>query len=81
MNNSENIRHTFNSIEEISLKRENVLSEIRESSTEIGLLWKDLFRREEPKKKGLTFSTLMNTGSGLIDGFLLAWKLYHKFKR
>lgn len=77
----ENKRNTFNSMREISQQREKVLAEIRKEGEEIGLLWKDLFRREEPKKRGITIASILSTGTGILDGALFAWKLYRKFKR
>lgn len=72
---------SYNTLHEIRLRKETILSEIRNDNQQISILWKDLFRKPEPKKKGLTLATVMNTGAGLIDGFMLAWKLYRKFKK
>lgn len=81
MESLENSHHAFGSMREIRQQREKVLSEIRKDSSEIGLLWKDLFHSHEPKRKGITIASVLSTGTGILDGFLLAWKLYRKFKR
>lgn len=81
MNTIENKRPAFGSMREISQQRKKILTEIRKDNEEMGLLWKDLFRSNAPKKKGITFTSILSTGTGLLDGALLAWKLYRKFKR
>lgn len=81
MESQGNKRYAFTSISEISQKREQVLAEIRQDSKKMGLLWKDLFRNETPRKKGINLASVLNMSTGLFDGFLLAWKLYRKFKR
>ena len=72
---------SYTTLHEIKLRKETILSEIRNDNQKINILWKDLFSKKEPKKRGFTIATVMNTGAGLIDGFMLAWKLYKKFKR
>lgn len=72
---------TYNTLHEIRLRKEALLAEIRMDNQRINILWKDLFRKPEPKKKGFTLASLMTTGAGVADGFMLAWKLYRKFKK
>lgn len=72
---------TYNTLYEIKLRKEAILSEIKLSNQQINILWKDLFRKPEPKKKGFTLASLMTTGAGVADGFMLVWKLYRKFKK
>jgi hypothetical protein len=74
-------RETYRTLHEIRLRKEVVLSEIRRDNERMNILWKDLFRKPKPQKKGFTLSTIMTTGAGLADGFMLAWKLYRKFKK
>lgn len=72
----------YNTLHEIRLRKELILSEIRRDNQQINVLWKELFRKpEQNKKKGFTMASLMTTGAGLADGFMLAWKLYRKFKK
>jgi len=81
MSDMENKRRAFTSISEISQERERVLAEIRKDGDQMGVMWKDLFRNEAPRKKGFNLASMLNMGTGLLDGFLLAWKLYRKFRR
>ena len=72
----------YNTLHEIRLRKELILSEIRRDNQQINVLWKELFRKpEQNRKKGFTIASLMTTGAGLADGFMLAWKLYRKFKK
>lgn len=74
-------QNDFTSLEEIRLRKEKVLTDIREDSRQINKLWSDLFRDDTPRKKGITLSSVINTGMSFMDGFLLVWKLYKKFKK
>lgn len=69
---------TLRSIEE---RKRQLLKEIRQDSDKMTKLRKELFAKPLPAKGGLKAQGLMNTGVGLLDGLLLAWKLYRKFKR
>lgn len=73
--------NAYNTLQEIRLRKQVLLSEIKRNNQQINILWKYMFRKPEPKKKGLTLASLMTTGAGLADGFMLAWKLYRKFKK
>ena len=73
--------NAYNTLQEIRLRKRVLLSEIKRNNQQINILWKNMFRKPEPKKKGLTLASLMTTGAGLADGFMLAWKLYRKFKK
>lgn len=73
--------NAYNTLQEIRMRKQVLLSEIKRNNQQINILWKNMFRKPEPKKKGLTLASLMTTGAGLADGFMLAWKLYRKFKK
>ena len=72
---------TYSTLHEIRLRKETILSEIRMNNQQINILWKDMFRKPEPKKKAFSLSSIMTMGTGMADGFLLIWKLYRKYKR
>lgn len=73
--------NAYNTLQEIRLRKQVLLSEIKRNNQQMNILWKNMFCKPEPKKKGLTLASLMTTGAGLADGFMLAWKLYRKFKK
>ena len=83
MNNEIQHTTTYSSLREIRQRKEALLHDIRRDNKQMGKLWKDLFAKPEKssRKKGFNLTSLMGTGMGVIDGALLAWKLYRKFKR
>ena len=66
---------TYSTLHEIRLRKETILSEIRMNNQQINILWKDMFRKPEPKKKALSLSSIMTMGTGMADGLLLIWQL------
>ena len=70
--------NAYNTLQEIRLRKQVLLSEIKRNNQQINILWKDMFRKPEPKKKALSLSSIMTMGTGMADGFLLIWKLYRK---
>lgn len=81
MNNNVGKQTVYTSLQEIRQRKETVLSELRKNNKQISKSWNNLFHDNEPRKKGFTFSSVLNTGIGFMDGFFLVWKLYRKFKR
>lgn len=72
----------YRSLEELQRGKEQILEKIRKDSADFGSKWHSMFYdNTASSKKGLNMSTLINTGAGLFDGFMLAWKLYKKFKK
>lgn len=73
----------YKSLEEIRMRKEALRSAIRTDDQQIKTLWADLFHKPDtlmaatPSKR---ISGLMSTGAGLLDGLILGWKLYKKFK-
>ena len=77
--------HTgFGSLQEIRDRKEALRRQISKSDGNIRLLWRQLFTKPEPLAS-LTptkrVSKLMSTGAGVLDGVILGWKLYRKFKK
>lgn len=76
---------TYESIDEIMARKQLLLKNIQKDAEKIDVQWHSLFKKPEGLKKNATTSqrlnTIINTGAGALDGFLLAWKLYRKFKR
>lgn len=76
---------TFQTIEEIRIRKALLLKDIQKDNDKIDLLWHSLFHK--PKTFGQTtapskrINSLLSTGTGLIDAAILTWKLYKKFKK
>ena len=74
---------TFSSLEEIEAYKQEVRQEVHNDEQHIAQLWKELFYKEEsrmPKTPLQKVMGMVNMGSGVIDGLILGWKLYRKFK-
>lgn len=73
----------IHTLEEIVMRKDMVRENLHNDDKKIKELWGSLF--ETPNLKSPTpakrLTGLMNLGAGFIDGAILAWKLYHKFKK
>ncbi len=76
---------TYKSLSDLRLRKEMLKNDILKDDHEARNLWNDLFHKPEAFKKDATPSKrihgLMNIGAGAVDGIVLGWKLYRKFKR
>jgi hypothetical protein len=76
----------YKDLNDIRLRKKVLRTDIVKDDQNIKKLWNSLFhnhnetinRNSSPSKK---FSVLMNTGASLLDGVILGWKLYRKFKK
>lgn len=76
---------SYQSIEEIRLRKAALQKEIEADSAKIDEKWHSLFKKPEALSKSATpsqrISGIISSGTGVLDGILLVWKLYRKFKR
>lgn len=76
---------SYQSIEEIMLRKAALQKEIEADSAKIDEKWHSLFKKPEAMSKSATpsqrISGIISSGAGVLDGILLVWKLYRKFKR
>ncbi len=74
---------TFQSLTEIRMRKDKLLEGIQKDEGHIKSLWNGLFHQPSthsfniPSKR---FSSIMSTGASVLDGLILGWKLYRKFK-
>jgi hypothetical protein len=73
----------YNSLDDIREGKQKLKQDINTNEEQIRTLWKSLFKPvdEGMTKRGRRWSTVINTGAGVVDGLLLGWKLYRKFKK
>lgn len=75
----------YRSLEEICLRKEMLLKDIQKDDQQIMQLWHGLFHKPVALRQNATPSkrigSLMSTGAGILDGIILGWKLYRKFKK
>lgn len=72
----------FNSLDEIEAYRDQLKLELHKDEEHIASLWKGLFCKEEPRRPKTPMQrvlSMVNVGSGVLDGVILGWKLYRKF--
>ncbi len=67
--------------------KQQYMTQINRKEEDISKLWDNLFHEKEPARSGLFGSPtqraldIVSSSTALIDGALLGWKLYRKFKK
>lgn len=78
-------KNQYCSLTEIRLRKELLQKEMETDSEKIKQQWNSLFVKPKAFSKSTSpskrISSLMSMGAGALDGMILAWKLYHKFKK
>ena len=80
----ETLPSSYKSLEAIQTRKDALLKDIRKDDQQLRLLWGNLFHKPtmlvsaSPSRR---ISGLMSAGAGVLDGAILAWKLYRKFKK
>lgn len=77
---SVDLTEKINTLEDIAACKARVKEEIRKDEKRISQQWHSLFDDGERKNTNKWMS-LVNTGMGVVDGAILGWKLYRKFKK
>lgn len=74
---------TYHNLDEIRLRKAQLLTDIAKDSNRIRKDWNHLFHKSGSKTNtpSQRFSGLMTTGASVVDGIILGWKLYRKFKK
>lgn len=74
----------YNSLLALRARKMELQKQLEDQEQNISSLWHDLFHNEEsqlPKTPTQRIMSLASTGMGVIDGAILGWKLYKKFKK
>jgi hypothetical protein len=85
-NNNPAASSSYSTIEEIEIRKATLLAEIQKDDGKLRAQWHSLFAKpidafsksSTPSKR---INGLINTGAGVLDAFILGWKLYRKFKK
>lgn len=72
---------TIGTLEDIELKKAFLREDIKKDETKMGKMWHDMFYQEVPPSGMARVMAFVNSGAGVIDGLILGWKLYHRFKK
>lgn len=73
---------TYHTLDEIRLRKAQLLTDITKDSAQMQKLWNRLFHKQAKGKStpSRRFSGWISTGASVADAFILGWKLYRKFK-
>ncbi len=75
----------YRSLTDIRLRKEALRKDIEADDAKIKALWSSIFTRPDAfshnASRSKRVTSLISMGMGTLDGALLAWKLYRKFKR
>ena len=66
---------TYQTLEEIQIRKEKLQSDIQQENDQIGILWRTLFAPQKASSKGELVASLVSNSITAIDGFLLMRKL------
>ena len=72
--------HEFRTLEEIRLRKEEMIDQIQEDSTKFSGLWNQTFIKREGNTKGDYISGLIANSVTAIDIFLVVRKLMKNYK-
>lgn len=67
--------NTYNTLEEIQLRKQELQAGIEEQNEQISTLWRELTTPQESSSKGELIANLVANSVTAIDGFLLVRKL------
>lgn len=73
----------YNSLSELSAYKDELRKQLEDDERQIKRLWNTLFKQPKPTRQTTAqrINSMLSIGGGIIDGALLGWKLYRKFKR
>lgn len=72
----------YQSLDDIMRRREQLRKEIAVSNAHIKTLWGSLFKKPvAAATPGNRLRSVINVGAGALDGAILAWKLYRKYRK
>lgn len=76
--------HTYQSLDDIKTQKNIIKKDIAANEKNISRLWNNLFRKDTPKMAATPsyrISQIFTTGASVLDGLILGWKLYRRFKK
>lgn len=73
----------INNLQDLAAQKEELRVNMEKSEKEIKNMWNELFHKKNPTPTTPTqkLLSLASSSAGLIDGAILGWKLYKKFRK
>lgn len=85
MADSYNSTTSYNSIDEILARKALLRKDIEKDSERLDQQWHSLFKKPAALAKSSSpsqkLTSVISAGASALDGALLVWKLYRKFKK
>ena len=71
------------SLAQLAVYKKHLKEAIEQDEKEMKKMWNSLFKKTSSTRKSPSqkLSSILSMSGGIIDGALLGWKLYRKFKR
>ena len=70
---------TYNTLEEIQMRRDQLTESIEQDKVLIGNLWDELFTKREDATKGELIASIVTKSITAIDAFLMVRKLINNY--
>lgn len=78
-------QYEYQSLADLRMRKEAIRKDMEKDETKFNKLWNSLFHKPDAFSTSASASKRLNSmlsiGMSTVDGAILAWKLYKKFKR
>ena len=75
---------SYRTLEDIEARKDEIRLQLRQSDKQMKEMWHSLFRKPDslaslsPTRR---ITSLLSNSATVVDGLILTWKLYRKFKK
>ena len=69
----------YKSLDDIRARKEELRQSLRQDNQSMKTQWNGLFHQEKSNLPSRRLANIMSTGAFVLDGVILAWKLYNRF--
>lgn len=78
-------QYEYQSLMDIRMRKETIRKDMEEDEVKFNKLWNSLFHKPEALSSSASaskrLSSMLSIGMSAMDGTILAWKLYRRFKK
>ncbi len=72
-------KHTYHTLEDVQLRKEELQAEIQKQNEEISVLWNELFIPRKANTKGELIANIISNSITAFDAFMLVRKLMNQY--
>ena len=69
----------YKSLDDIRARKEELRQSLRQDNQSMKTQWNGLFHHERTNSPTRRFANIMSTSAIVLDGIILAWKLYNRY--